>query len=87
MANNQWGRDWYEAPTEITRNGQTYYFVGNIENGCGTFTKVGVRRLKEVGKQNNISIRVIRRAANNYVSEVWASLKWLDDLAHAERII
>ena len=80
MANNCWGKDWYEAPTEITRNGITYYFVGNIENGFGTFSKVDVQRLKQVAKRHHISVRVLCRAANDYVSELWATNKQLSEI-------
>lgn len=86
MANSQWGRDWYEAPTETTRDGKTYYFVGNIENGSGTFTREGIRRLKEVARAKGIRVCVTYRAANLNVGELWATDAALDEQVHAERI-
>jgi len=78
MANSHWGKSWYEAPTEITRNDKTYYFIGNIKNGYGTFSEVDVQRLKQIAKHHHISIRVLCRASNDYVSELWATNKHLN---------
>lgn len=86
MANSQWGKNWYQSPTEITKHGITYYFLGNINNGCGTFTAGGVAALKATARQAGIKTKVTRRAANGYIGEIWATDKQLLTLVKAEEI-
>lgn len=49
MSNAQWGRDWYEAPTEIVRGGKPWYFAASAQEIRGQTKKALTREAKELG--------------------------------------
>jgi len=78
MSNAQWGKTWYQAPTEIVRNGRIYHFrmseqeLNEAEHN-GTLGDI-LRNIKNNGQLYRI-IRPYNFLIPNSKGELWVSNK------------
>ena len=66
MSNAQWGKDWYEAPTQITRGGRTWYFAASAQEIRKETKPALIKEARELG----LKYRFIWNQ-RNYEYEMW----------------
>ena len=76
MSNAQWGKTWYQAPTEIVRNGKVYHFEMSEQEVDEAERKGVLESILHTIKSNGQCYRIIK--PYNYLipnsrGELWVS--------------
>lgn len=65
MSNAQWGKTWYQAPTEISRNGKTWHFALSQQE----IDQYGKANVIEACKAEQVHYRFVWTRNSEY--ELW----------------